>query len=55
MLPGFGSCKQVEKTPVFVAVVTLTDRPYSVSNRYVINVLVAFLCCHFAFMTFLWM
>ena len=29
--------------------VTPTDRPKSVRNRYVIKVLVAFLCCHVAF------
>ena len=32
-----------------VAVVTSTDRPKSVRNRCVIEVLVAFLCFHFAF------
>ena len=32
-----------------VTVVTPTDRPKSVSNRCVIEMLVAFLCCHVAF------
>ena len=32
-----------------MAVVTLTDRPKSVSNRYVILVLLAFLCCKMVF------
>ena len=36
-------------TPVWVAVVTPPDRPKSVCNRCLIEVLVAFLCCHVAF------
>ena len=35
-------------TPVGVTVVTPTDRPKSVRNRCVIEVLVDFLCCHIA-------
>ena len=33
---------------------TPTDRPKSVHNLCVIEVLVAFLCCHVAFLDFLW-
>ena len=36
----------------WVAVVTPTDRPKSVHNRCVIEVLVAFLCCQVAFWIF---
>ena len=36
-----------------MAVVTITDRPKSVLNRCVIEVLVVFLSCHFAFWIFL--
>ena len=36
-----------------VAGVTLTDRPKSVRNRFVIKILLAFLCCHFACLNFL--
>ena len=36
-----------------MAVVTPIDRPKSVRNRCVIEVFVAFLCCDFAFWTFL--
>ena len=35
-----------------MATVTPTDRPKSVCNRCVIEVLVAFLCCHVAFLNF---
>ena len=37
----------------WVAIVTLTDRPKSVRNRCVIEVLVVFLCCHVAIWIFL--
>ena len=37
-----------------VAVVSPTDRPKSVRNRCVIEVLMAFLCCHIAVWIFLW-
>ena len=40
-------------TPVFMTVVTLTDRSKPVSNCCVIEMLVAFLCCHFTCLTFL--
>ena len=36
----------------WVAIVTPTDRRMSFCNRCVIEVLVAFLCCHFAFLFF---
>ena len=37
---------------MFVIIITPTDRPKSVRNRFVIEVLVAFLCCHVAFFDF---
>ena len=37
-----------------MAVVTTSDRRKSVRNRYVIEVLVAFLCCLFAFLQPIW-
>ena len=39
----------------WVDVVTPIYRPKSVRNRCVIEVLVTFWCCHFAFLSFLWM
>ena len=39
----------------WVTIATPTDRPKLVRNFYVIEVFVAFLCCHVAFWIFLWM
>ena len=47
-----GPVNQVNHTS-WVAVVTPTDRPKSVRNRWVIDFLWRCLCCHFAFLTFL--
>ena len=39
---------------IWVTVITPTDRPKSVRNRCVMEVMMAFLCCHVAFWIFLW-
>ena len=50
---GWDPVNQFNHTSL-VAIVTPTDRPKSVHNRCVIEVLLAFLCCRIAFWVFLW-
>ena len=54
LLEGSLSVRKPVKAHQCVAVVTPTDRPKSVLDRCVIEVLEEFLCCHIAFCLFLW-
>ena len=50
---GWDPVNQLNNT-IYVAVVTQTDRLKSARNGCVIEVFVAFLCCHVAFLICLW-